>query len=233
MSAHAFLPGAIVLRVAGLTRTFGEIRALDNASFSVRSGEILGLIGPNGAGKTTLLECVAGVLPLTSGTIEHGAHILPVSQRGTVMFYVPDGIAPWPERSVQWVLNFSLGFFDGDAEQRDRVIRELDLRPLMHTRVASLSKGQRKRVLLGVGLLTPQPILLFDEPFDGLDLRQTGEVARVLRGHAESGRTIILSIHQILDAARVCDRFVLLSEGRVRTEGTLDELTEETFLALT
>jgi ABC-2 type transport system ATP-binding protein len=158
-----------------------------------------------------------------------------VSKRGTVIFYVPDGIAPWPEQSVQWVLNFSLGFFRGAAEQRDCVIRELDLQPLLHARVGSLSKGQRKRVLLGIGLLTPHPILLFDEPFDGLDLRQTRDIAHVLRGHAATGRTILLSIHQIRDAARTCDRFVLLSEGRVRAEGPLDEVTdlEEMLLALT
>ena len=113
-------------------------------------------------------------------------------------------------------------------------------------RIGTLSKGQRKRVLLAMGLLTSQPILLADEPFDGLDLRQTREAAAVLRAHAARGRTLFLSIHQIADAARVCDRFVLLSGGRVCGEGTLEELTaaspgnagvratlEEVFLALT
>ena len=78
--------------------------------------------------------------------------------------------------------------------------------------------------MLAVGLLTPQPILLSDEPFDGLDLRQTREVGAALRAHAGGGRTLFLSIHQINDAARVCDRFVLLSGGRVCGEGTFDEL---------
>jgi ABC-2 type transport system ATP-binding protein len=93
--------------------------------------------------------------------------------------------------------------------------------------------------------LTPQPVLLADEPFDGLDLRQTREVAALLRAHATRGRTLFLSIHQVADAARVCDRFVLLSGGRVRGEGTREELSmlaagraaahdlEEVFLALT
>jgi ABC-2 type transport system ATP-binding protein len=111
-----------------------------------------------------------------------------------------------------------------------------------------LSKGQRKRVLLAVGLLTPQPALLIDEPFDGLDLRQSRDVAAVLRAHAARGRTLFLSIHQIGDAARLCDRFVLLSNGRVCGEGTIQDLQalasarspstrqdslEEVFLALT
>src|SRR6266699_361376 len=96
---------------------------------------------------------------------------------------------------------------------RDDVVRELDLEPLLDFTIGTLSKGQRKRVLLGIGLLTPQPVLLADEPFDGLDLRQSRDVARTLRQHAADGRTMVLSIHQIADAARVCDRFVLLSGG--------------------
>jgi ABC-type multidrug transport system ATPase subunit len=123
-------------------------------------------------------------------------------------------------------------------------VRHLDLEPLMDVRMDRLSKGQRKRALLAIGLLTPQPILLADEPFDGLDLRQTREVALALRHFAAAGRTMVLSIHQIADAARVCDRFVLLSGGRTRGEGTIDELSalagaapgtalEEIFLALT
>jgi len=122
------------------------------------------------------------------------------------------------------------------------VAAQLALEPLLDSPIGTLSKGQRKRALLGIGLLTPQPILLADEPFDGLDLRQTREVAQTLRAHAGGGRTMFLSIHQINDAARVCDRFVLLSSGRVCGEGTLEELSakadgrrdlEEVFLALT
>jgi ABC-2 type transport system ATP-binding protein len=90
--------------------------------------------------------------------------------------------------------------------------------------IGALSKGQRKRVVLALGLLTPQAVLLADEPFEGLDLRQTRDVGAALREHAASGRTLFLSIHQITDAARACDRFVLLSGGRVRGEGTFDEL---------
>ena len=81
-------------------------------------------------------------------------------------------------------------------------------------------------MILAIGLLTPQPLLLADEPFDGLDLRQRREVGEALRAHVAEGRTLFLSIHSISDAARVCDRFVLLSAGRVCGEGTLAELTE-------
>ena len=137
--------------------------------------------------------------------------------------------------------------FGGRREVRDEAVKQLGLDRLWHQPLGTLSKGQRKRVLLAIGLMTPQPVLLADEPFDGLDLRQTREVAAMLRTHATRGRTLFLSIHQIGDAARVCDRFVLLSTGRVCGEGTLQQVSalaaqrtgtqsadlEEVFLALT
>ena len=113
----------------------------------------------------------------------------------------------------------------------------------METRVGHLSKGYRRRLLIALGLLAPQPLIVMDEPFDGLDLRQTREVIGVLRETAAAGRTLLLSIHQLVDAERACDRFVLLSDGTVRGEGTLEDLRglarvgqvglEEVFLALT
>jgi ABC-2 type transport system ATP-binding protein len=127
-------------------------------------------------------------------------------------------------------------------------VDRLGLAPLMRMQIDALSKGQRKRVLLALGLLTPQPVLLIDEPFEGLDLRQSRDVAATLRWHQSRGRTLFVSIHQITQAARFCDRFILLSGGRVCAEGAPGELAalaaarlggpppsdfEEVFLALT
>jgi ABC-2 type transport system ATP-binding protein len=227
-----------LLRVDRLSKTYGRIRALTDVSFSIRPGEVLGVIGPNGAGKTTLFECLARLLPIDAGG----------EALATSLFYMPDGIAPWPAQTVAWALDFAVGFFGGMADRRQDVIARLNLDPILHTRIGALSKGQRKRALLAFALLTPQPLLLIDEPFDGLDLRQSRDVAVTLRGEVTRGRTLVLSIHQMSDAARVCDRFVLLSAGQVRGEGTLAELSgqaaasgraasaatlEEVFLALT
>ena len=138
---------------------------------------------------------------------------------------MPDGIAPWAAQTVGWALDFTVGFFEGDSARLPGVIERLRIAPLMRRAVGTLSKGERKRVLLAIAMLTPQPLMMADEPFDGLDLRQSREVGDALREHAAAGRTVFLSIHQIADAARVCDRFVLLSAGHVCGEGTLDELT--------
>jgi len=212
------------MQVSGLTKSYGRLLALIDVSLTIRSGEVLGLIGPNGAGKTTLFECLAGVLPYDAGTIRVDGRPLTPRARASHVFYVPDAIAPWPAQTVRWALDFTVGFFKGDADRKKDVIERLDLSPFLGSRIETLSKGQRKRAVLAIGMLTPHPLLLSDEPFDGLDLRQTREVGAALRAHAASGRTLFLSIHQINDAARVCDRFVLISGGRTRGEGTVEEL---------
>jgi ABC-type multidrug transport system ATPase subunit len=236
-----------LFQAINLTKRYGRVTALSDVSFSVRPGEVLGLIGPNGSGKTTLFECLGGVLPLDAGSLVHDGRPMTDRARASTLFYLPDSIVPWPAQTVRWAIDFTLGFFRGRTYLRDEVVKRLDIAPLFASTIGSLSKGQRKRVLLAIGLLMPQPLLLADEPFDGLDLRQSREVAQTLRSYASAGRTMFLSIHQINDAARVCDRFILLSGGSVRGEGTLDQLTsiagargsaptndlEEVFLALT
>jgi ABC-2 type transport system ATP-binding protein len=235
-----------LFQARNLTKRYGPLTALSDVSFSVRPGEVLGLIGPNGSGKTTLFECLGGVLPLDAGSLVHDGQPMSDRARASTLFYLPDSIIPWPAQSVRWAIDFTLGFFTGRTSLRHEVVERLDIGPLLDSPIGSLSKGQRKRALLAIGLLMPQPLLLADEPFDGLDLRQSRDVAQTLRSYASSGRTMFLSIHQIKDAARVCDRFVLLSGGRIRGEGTFDQLSaqaaargaatgdlEEVFLALT
>ena len=232
------------LHIRQLSKRFGRLTAIDNVSFTVRRGEVLGIIGPNGAGKTTLLECLAGMLPADAGSVESSGRPLDAAGRVRSLFYLPDAITPWPAQTVSWALRFAVGFLGGRSNDVHDVTSDLDLWPLLDQRMGTLSKGQRKRAVLAVGLLAPQGILVSDEPFDGLDLRQTRAVGAALRRRAAAGRTLILSIHQIDDAARVCDRFVLLSGGRVCGEGTVEELAEragvaapqnlaEVFLALT
>jgi ABC-2 type transport system ATP-binding protein len=122
------------------------------------------------------------------------------------------------------------------------VVAKTGLQAVLAKRVHSLSKGFNRRLMLALGLLAPHPLLLMDEPFDGFDLKQAREMMPVLRAEAAQGRTLLLSIHQLTDAERICDRFILLSAGEVRGTGTLDELRaragvpdaglEEVFLAL-
>ena len=234
---------AALLQVAGITKWYGDQQALSDVSFDVRHGEILGLIGPNGSGKTTLLETIAGLLPVDAGGVLWQHSSLPQHRRREVVFYMPDGLRPWDGQHVIRVLEFFTSAFGRRAADLDTAIRAVGLEQVLGKHVAALSKGYARRLTLALALLTPHPLLLMDEPFDGFDIRQTREIMALMRRVAARGRMFTLAIHQIADAERVCDRFILLVEGRVCGIGSLDDLRarigqataglEDVFLALT
>ena len=229
--------GPARLSVRALRKRFGAIEAVRDATFDVRAGEVVGLLGPNGAGKSTILECLAGLLPADGGTV----HV-----DGGALFYLPDGIAPWPDATVARVLDLAADAWGTSDEQyrawADDAAVALDVAELRDRRVGALSKGQRKRVLVALALLVPRPLVLMDEPFDGLDLRQTRAAIALFRRVVAGGRSLLVSIHAMRDAERVCDRLVLVSDGVARAEGTPDALRaqaglpfgdlEDVFLAL-
>lgn len=243
MSASIVDSSGPVLEIDSLSKRYGEQCALARVGFSVHRGELLGLIGPNGAGKTTLLELIAGILPADAGVVRwHGTRLSRRCRRD-VIFYVPDGVRPYGGQYVAQVLSFFAGVYRCPEKMVCNVVAATGLGPVLSKQVHSLSKGYNRRLVLSVGLLAPHPILLMDEPFDGFDLKQSREMMTVLRRVAAAGRTLVLSIHQLNDAERICDRFVLLAGGTVRGAGTLADLRgltklpagtlEDVFLALT
>ena len=231
----------MLLEAIKLSKAYGRRSVLDQVSFTIPEGGITGLIGPNGAGKTTLFEAVAGLLPFDSVDVLFRGESLQVRDRKQALFYLPDGIQPWADQPVGWLLRFYTGLYGAPPHRMEQLTEALQLGDFRSARAGSLSKGEWKRLLLAMGLLTPQPLLLLDEPFDGLDFRQTQEVMGLLKTVRD--RTLFLSIHQLNDAARVCSKLILLSRGQVVGDGTLDELRatanvnsgglEEIFLALT
>lgn len=233
------------LSAVGITKTIGHNILLSDISFSLEQGEILGLIGPNGAGKTTLLECLAGLLAVDSGKVCFNTVPLPHGQRSQFLWYQPDDILPFAQHRVATTLHFfQKSFSFCQSEQKlSQLIKRLDLSPVLTRRFHQLSKGYKRRVLLAIALLSQQPLLLLDEPFDGFDLRQTLSIIDLLRKF-QNGRTFILSIHQLTEAEKICDRFLLLVNGKVLALGTLADLClqaglpdtatlEEVFLAIT
>jgi ABC-2 type transport system ATP-binding protein len=223
-------PGHPLLEIASLTKSHGEQLVLKDVTFTANAGEILGIIGPNGAGKTTMLECLAGVLVANAGEVHCRGKRLPPSHRREAIFYVPDGVRPYQDQFVAQVLSFFAAVYHRSDSEVAETIAAVGLRPVLHKRVHALSKGFNRRLLLALGLLSPHQVLLMDEPFDGFDLRQTREIVATIRSEAAKGRTLLLAIHQLIDAQRICDRFVLLSEGRVRGVGTIKDLRDRTSL---
>ncbi|MCD6588423.1 MAG: ABC transporter ATP-binding protein [Candidatus Fermentibacteraceae bacterium] len=231
------------LQIENISKHYGDIQALKNVSFNIHQGEILGLIGPNGSGKTTLLEGITALMPVNNGKVyKHGSLLNPGNRRDEI-FYLPDGILPYRDMPVSVALEFFRNLYGTETKQMNRIIGQLELGSVLHKKVRTLSKGYNRRYLLGIALLSSQPLLILDEPFDGLDLRQMLGVVHILQSVCSSGRSLLLSIHQLADAQRICHRFILLDEGRLLGRGTLDELRlqaglsdgglEEVFLALT
>jgi ABC-2 type transport system ATP-binding protein len=144
------------------------------------------------------------------------------------MFNLPDGVRPFLDQPVTRVLSFIGGVYRRSTGEIADAIKSVGLTPVLHKRVHSLSKGYGRRLMLALGLLTPHPLLLMDEPFDGFDLRQTCAIVNLLRAEAVKGRTFVLAIHQLADAERVCDRFILLADGRVCGIGSLGDLRAQT-----
>jgi ABC-2 type transport system ATP-binding protein len=231
-----------LLEVERLTKRYRDQVALADVAFEARAGEVLGIIGPNGSGKTTLLECLTGLQPADSGLVRWLGQTLPRAWRKRAMFYIPDGVAPYAEHPVQAVLQFIASAHRQPPRPVQDTVDALGLGPVLGKKVGTLSKGYRRRLLLALGLIVPHPMLVMDEPFDGFDLRQTRDVMTLLRTAAKNGRALLLSIHQLGDAERLCDRFVLLGAGSVCGKGSLHELRhqsglvtgnlEEIFLAL-
>src|SRR5262249_28066148 len=157
-----------------------------SVSLELRAGEVVGLIGPNGSGKTTLLECLGGLQAPDAGSIDNSFSSSP----GPSTFYLPDGITPWEHRPVEGTLRFFEALHRGHRARTAALIDALDLAMVLPQPVGELSRGQRKRALIALTLITQAPLLLIDEPFEGLDPRQTARITATLRAEAATGRTL-------------------------------------------
>jgi len=222
----------VLLRVENLRKEIGESDILVDINFEIYRNEILGLIGPNGAGKTTLLECLAGLRPRTAGTFFVGDEAPADWSPKDLLFYLPNNVAPYAELYTIEVLEFFGRVYEVEPRRWEHiVVDELSLVPVLQKRVSALSKGNMQRLLIALALMSPQPLLALDEPFDGLDLHQTRAMMTILRNLRAQSRTLFLCIHQLVDAERICDRVLLLSQGRIIGMGTLEELRAQTGLA--
>lgn len=227
-----------MITVHELTKRFHSggrpIVAVDHLSFSVSAGEVYGLLGPNGAGKTTTLRMIVGLLNPDHGYAEVGGFRTTnapdevKSQIGLVS--ASDGIYPW--LTVREMLLFFAdlyGLAPREARANLRSLSELfDLGALLDCRCATLSTGQRQRVTLTRALIHAPQVMLLDEPTRGLDVLGSQVAIDYIGRLREQGKAVIVSTHQLDEAQRLCDRFGLLYEGRLRHEGTLEGLREET-----
>lgn len=211
---------AALIEIERLTKRFGGFVAVDDVSFSVARGEVVGFLGPNGAGKSTTMRMLAGFMPPTSGTARIcGADVLdrPVAAKRNLGF-LPEGAPTYPEMSVAGFLDFaaSVRGYRGSAKH-DRVAAAMRLTQIEGVRlqpIETLSKGYRRRVGLASALLHDPPALVLDEPTDGLDPNQKHEVRELIRRMAPA-KAIVISTHILEEVEAVCTRAIIIAQGRV------------------
>ena len=218
--------------VDALSKQFGQFQAVDEISFEVQRGEVVGFLGPNGAGKSTTMKMLTCYLPPTSGNAEVNGFSIN-SQRLQVqeqIGYLPESAPSYNEMQVEEFLSFisEVRGYTG-SELRRRVGRVLELTSLQEARkqiIDTLSKGFRQRTCLAQALIHDPPVLILDEPTDGLDPNQKHEVRELIRRMSEE-RTILVSTHILEEVEAVCTRALIISEGRLVGLGTPDELLSQ------
>ncbi|MBF0625686.1 MAG: ABC transporter ATP-binding protein [Magnetococcales bacterium] len=209
-----------MIEIRHLTKRFRWIKAVDDISFEVNRGEVLGFLGPNGAGKSTTMKMITGFLSPTAGFITIAGRPLrqdPLAAKRRIG-YLPEGAPAWPDMTPESFLGFIAGIrgFSG-AERRRRIeatIERVHLGPVRHQPIETLSKGFKRRVGLAQAILHDPEILIMDEPTDGLDPNQKQEVRALIRDMA-ADKAIILSTHILEEVRPVCTRVAVIARGRL------------------
>ncbi len=219
-----------MIEVRELTKRYDGIEALKGISFSIPAGEIVGLLGPNGAGKTTAMKILVGYLMPTSGEARVAGFdvVREPFEVQRQIGYLPENAPLYGEMLVQEYLDFTADMRDLDAGVRRRrleeVAAECGIESVLTRPIGELSKGFRQRVGLASAILHDPPILILDEPTTGLDPNQIIEVRELIRRMGRT-KTVILSTHILPEVEATCGRVLILIDGRVRADGSLEALT--------
>lgn len=217
------------IEIDNLAKHFGEIKAVDGVSFSVKKGEVLGFLGPNGAGKSTTMKMVTGFLTPTRGTVRVCGHDVltdPIAVKAS-LGYLPEGAPAYADMTPDSFLRFiaDIRGLSGKAK-KDAVASAAERAQIKHVMfqpIETLSKGYKRRVGLSQAILHNPPVLILDEPTDGLDPNQKHEVRKLINDMAHD-KAIIISTHILEEVHALCHRNVVIANGRIQFNGTPNEL---------
>ena len=221
-----------MIEVQHLRRCFGPVVAVDDISFSVRKGDVLGFLGPNGAGKSTAMKMLACFLTPDGGTAKICGHDIltePVQVR-QCLGYLAENAPSYNEMTVAGFLNFVCDARKISGAERkkalDRIVPMCSIDSVYHQTIETLSKGYRRRVGLAQALIHDPDVLILDEPTDGLDPNQKHEVRRLIDEMAKD-KCIIISTHILEEVEQVCNRTIIIARGQILVDSTPKELTEQ------
>jgi ABC-2 type transport system ATP-binding protein len=220
------------IKVSGITKLFGEQRALDDVSFSVKTGEVVGFIGPNGAGKSTMMKIITGYLPQSQGdvwvndlnTLEHGLEIR------RMIGYLPENNPLYVEMYIKEYLMMVANLYGTRGKVAKKAVEDMigqvGLGPEQHKKIGALSKGYRQRVGLAQALIHDPSVLILDEPTSGLDPNQIIEIRKFIDSLGKK-KTILLSTHIMQEVEAICDRVVIINLGKIVADESTVELRKK------
>lgn len=220
-----------MIKITHLTKRFGNVKAVDDISFTVGKGEIVGLLGPNGAGKTTTMRILTGFLSSDKGSVVvDGADIErnPVAVQKKIG-YLPENNPLYRDMQVAEFLDLAARLHgiapDDRNDALDFVVKAVGIGSVYYRPIGELSKGFRQRVGIAAALIHRPKIIILDEPTEGLDPNQRAEIRQLIRDLAKE-HTIIMSTHVMQEASAVCDRLIIINKGKMIADGTADELSK-------
>ena len=220
----------VALHVDGLTRRFGDVTAVDDASFEVRRGEILGFIGPNGAGKTTTMRICASLdLPDEGDVFIDGVSVLSDPRRVRQRLgFMPDAYGAYVHTTIAEYLDFFARAYGLRGRERTRMLDYVKdftgLRPLEQKLVTALSKGMKQRLCLAKTLLHDPAILILDEPAAGLDPHARVELRELVKALAELDKAVMISSHILTELSQICTTVAVIEAGKIRASGTVEQV---------
>ena len=232
-----------MIKVEGLTKRYGDVTAIEDLSFQVEKGEIVGFLGPNGAGKTTTMRIITGFLPSTEGIVTVSGHDIfekPMEVKKQIG-YLPEHPPLYADMTVAGYLKFVSKIKglprSARADAIDRMLERCGLKDVRKKIIGKLSKGYRQRVGLAQAMIHDPEVLILDEPTIGLDPKQIIEIRELVKSLA-GDQTIILSTHILPEVTMICQRCLIINQGRIVADDSLEALTtqgslESVFLKLT
>ncbi|MBR1841566.1 MAG: ABC transporter ATP-binding protein [Alphaproteobacteria bacterium] len=217
------------LLVRNLSKSFGDIHAVNNVNFTAYDGDVIALLGPNGAGKSTLINMIAGYISPTAGNIEVlGKDIAEASLFAKENIgFLSEGAPLYPDMSVKMFLNYMASLRGLPKSAVEKAAQTANINEVLKQKNETLSKGYQRRVGFAQSILHNPPILLLDEPTDGLDPNQKDYMRRLIKEMSQN-KTIIISTHLLEEAETVCNRIIVLDKGVIRADGDLKQILKQT-----
>ncbi|WP_440769219.1 ATP-binding cassette domain-containing protein [Natronorubrum sp. DTA28] len=218
-----------ILEVDDLRKEYGGFTAVDGSSFAIERGEVFGVVGPNGAGKTTTLKMLAGLIEPTAGTAVVAGHTPGDPEMARQLGFLPEESPLYEEMTATDYLEFFADLYDVPRSvARDRIDRTLERLDLEHRdrRLGNMSKGMKRKVAIARALVNDPDVLIFDEPASGLDPLTTNYIIEFTQELSDEGKTIVFSAHNLFHVESVCDRIIIMNDGRIVARGTIDSIRE-------